>query len=91
MKYKGSVKMTPKELLKNLGYDDDGIVKILEWYNNRLPETLNYYIEKTFNYFIKKGYTKDEIKKMTKTIPTMFSYSEENLGLNKETGENLIL
>ena len=53
--------MTPKELLKNLGYDDDGIVKILEWYNNSLPETLNYYIEKTFNYFIKKGYTKDEI------------------------------
>ena len=71
--------MTPKELLKNLGYDDDVIVKILEWYNNSLPETLNYYIEKTFNYFIKKGYTKDEIIKMTKTLPTIFGYSEESL------------
>ena len=46
--------MTPKELLKNLGYDDDVIVKILEWNNKSLPETFNYYIEKTFNYFIKK-------------------------------------
>ena len=52
MKYKGSGKMTPKESLKNLGYDDDIIVKILEWYNKSLPETLNYYIEKTFNYFV---------------------------------------
>ena len=43
--------MTPKESLKNLGYDDDVIVKILEWNNKSLPETLNYYIEKTFNYF----------------------------------------
>lgn len=71
--------MTPKELLKNLGYDDDVIVKILEWYNNSLPETLNYYIEKTFNYFIKKGYTKDEIIKMTKTLPALFCLSEENI------------
>ena len=71
--------MTPKESLKNLGYDDDVIVKILEWNNKSLPETLNYYIEKTFNYFIKKGYTKDEIIKMTKKLPTLFGYSEENL------------
>ena len=71
--------MTSKELLKNLGYDDDVIVKILEWNNKSLPETLNYYIEKTFNYFIKKGYTKEEIIKMTKKFPAIFSYSEEAL------------
>lgn len=71
--------MTPKELLKNLGYDDDVIVKILEWNNKSLPETLNYYIEKTFNYFIEKGYTKDEIIKMTKTLPALFSLNEESL------------
>ena len=68
-----------KELLEQLGYDKNSIKKIMKWNSTSLEDTLYAYIINTFEYLESKGYSKKDIIKMTKSLPTIFSYSEETI------------
>ena len=78
-----------KEYLISLGYSNESIEKILG--NNSLTnfkeDTLLIHIKNNYNFFITFGYNHKDILKMTKTLPTLYGYSIENI---KQKIEDLI-
>lgn len=68
-------------LLCNLGYTKDESKEILNTYplNTYKPETLKKKIEEINMYMEKLGYSKAEVIKMTKNLPSIYSYSTDTL------------
>ena len=69
------------ELLINLGYSKKEAEAITSSYPlvNLKDETLCKNINENFNYLISLGYTKSDVIKMTKILPSLYSYSKENV------------
>lgn len=67
--------------MMNIGYKEEEINRILKQHiiKRFSSETLLMHIEELFNYFLDKGYTKDQIIKMTKRTPSLYSCSVENI------------
>ena len=78
-----------KELFLSLGYNEEDYKKIINNYSleNYKEETLYSKVLSVYNYLISLNYTKDEVIKMTKTLPTIYGYSIENM---KQKIEDLI-
>ena len=68
-----------REYLKEIGYTNYDIEKILTTYPicNLKEETLLKNIKKNYEYFIVIGYTQEEVLKMTKSHPPIYSYFED--------------
>lgn len=68
-------------LLCNLGYTKDESKEILNTYplNTYKPETLKKKIEEINMYMEKLGYSKEEVIKITKSLPPIYSYSTDTL------------
>ena len=69
------------ELLINLGYSKKEAEAIISSFTivNLKDETLCKNITKNFNYLIGLGYTKVDVIKMTKSFPSLYSYSKETI------------
>ena len=67
------------ELLINLGYSKKEAEAITSSYQlvNYKDETLSKKIHENFNYLNGLGYTKADVIKMTKSLPTLYGYSKE--------------
>lgn len=76
-------------LLLSFGYTNEEIKKILN--DDRLktfkPKTLYGKIKEIYTFFVNNNYTKEEIIKITKNFPVVFSYSIENI----ETKNNYLI
>ena len=68
-------------LLCNLGYTNEESKEILSTYplNTYKPETLKKRIEEINMYMEKLGYSKEEVIRMTKSLPTIYSLSIDNI------------
>ena len=51
-------------------------------------ETISRHLKDIFTFFLKNGYTKEEVIKMTKSVPSIYSYSIENM---KQKIEDIML
>ena len=73
--------MTLKEEFIKLGYTEEDYEIIRNNYsvNHIKDETLIKKLKDNFAFLIKMGYTKEEIIKMTKSIPQIYSLSIENM------------
>ena len=69
------------KVLHSLGYSKELIEKILTTYPiyNLKDETLSLNIKNIYNFLLGLGYTKEEVIKMTKQLPSLYSVSEENI------------
>ena len=70
-----------KEYLLNLGYSEEDIETILNSYalKNLKEDTLLIHIKENYNLLIFLGYSHEDIVKMTKSLPALYSYSIENI------------
>ena len=68
-------------LLCNFGYTKEESKEILNTYplNTCKPETLKRKIEEINMYMEKLGYSKEEVIKMTKSLPAIYGYSIDNI------------
>ena len=68
-------------LLCNLGYTNEESKEILSTYplNTYKPETLKKRIEEINMYMEKLGYSKEEVIKMTKSLPAIYGLSIDNI------------
>ena len=68
-------------LLCNLGYTNEESKEILSTYplNTYKPETLKKRIEEINMYMEKLGYSRAELIKVTKSLPTIYGYSIDNI------------
>ena len=68
-------------LLCNFGYTKEESKEILNTYplNTCKPETLKKKIEEINMYMEKLGYSKEEVIKMTKSLPAIYGYSIDNI------------
>ena len=80
-----------KKLLQEYGYEENEIELIIE--NERVKkyksETLLNKIRENYNYLLSLGYSREEVIKMTKTLPSIYGYSIENLKKKIEDLEKL--
>jgi len=78
-------------LLCNFGYTKEESKEILNTYplNTCKPETLKKKIEEINMYMEKLGYSKEEVIKMTKSLPAIYSYSIDNIKQKIEDMEKL--
>ena len=78
-------------LLCNLGYTKEESKEILNTYslNTYKPETLKKKIEEINMYMEKLGYSKEEVIKMTKSLPVIYSLSIDNIKQKIEDIEKL--
>ena len=81
--------MMVKEYLINLGYSNEDTENILNSYalKNLKEDTLLIHIKENYNLLIFLGYSHEDIVKMTKSLPALYSYSIENI---KQKIEDLI-
>ena len=81
MNYELGDKMNLKEEFIKLGYTEDDYNEIRNSYAliNIKDETLSMHLKDIFTFFLECGYTKEEIIKMTKTLPSIYGYSIENM------------
>ena len=70
-----------KSYLKKLGYEEAEMEEIINDYAvaSFRPETLIKNIERNYNYLLTLGYSQEEVIKMTKSLPAIYSYSIENI------------
>ena len=70
-----------EELLLNLGYSEDEYTKILNnhFLKTYVENTLYIRIKEHFDFLLSLGYSGEDIMKMTKTLPTIYGYSIENM------------
>ena len=70
-----------KEYLINLGYSNEDTENILNSYalKNLKEDTLLIHIKENYNLLIFLGYSHEDIVKMTKSLPALYSYSIENI------------
>ena len=73
--------MTLKEEFIKLGYteEDYEIIRNNHAIINIKEETLIKKLKDNFAFFLKNGYTKEEVIKMTKSLPSIYSLSIENM------------
>ena len=73
--------MTLKEEFIKLGYTEEDYEIIRNNYavNQIKDETLIRKLKDNFAFLLKMGYTKEEVIKMTKSLPQIYSYSIENM------------
>ena len=73
--------MTLKEEFIKLGYTEEDYEIIRNNYavNQIKDETLIKKLKDNFAFLLKMGYTKEEVIKMTKTLPAIYGYSIENM------------
>ena len=73
--------MTLKEEFIKLGYTEEDYEIIRNNYavNHIKDETLIKKLKDNFAFLLKMGYTKEEVIKMTKSLPQIYSYSIENM------------
>ena len=78
-----------KEYLLKLGYSHEDIEKILSCYalKSLKEDTLLIHIKNNYNLLISLGYSHEDVIKMTKTLPSLYSYSIENI---KQKIEDLV-
>ena len=78
-------------LLCNFGYTKEESKEILNTYplNACKPETLKKKIEEINMYMEKLGYSKEEVIKMTKSLPAIYGYSIDNIKQKIEDMEKL--
>ena len=81
MNYKLGEKMNLKEEFIKLGYTEDDYNEIRNSYAlmNIKDETLSIHLKNIFTFFLECGYTKEEVIKITKTSPEIYSLSIENM------------
>ena len=81
MNYELGDKMNLKEEFIKLGYTEDDYNEIRNSYPliNIKDETISIHLKDTFTFFLECGYTKEEVIKMTKALPAIYSYSIENM------------
>ena len=73
--------MTLKEEFIKLGYTEEDYEIIRNNYavNQIKDEALIKRLKDNFSFLLKMGYTKEEVIKMTKSLPSIYSYSIENM------------
>lgn len=73
--------MTLKEEFIKLGYTEEDYEIIRNNYsiNSIKDETLIKKLKDNFNYLLKMGYTKEEVIKMAKNLPSIYGLSIENI------------
>lgn len=73
--------MTLKEQFIKLGYTEEDYEIIRNNYavNQIKDETLIKKLKDNFAFLLKIGYTKEEVIKMTKSLPSVYGYSIENM------------
>ena len=78
-----------KEYLISLGYNNEDIENILTCNSlkNFKEDTLLIHIKDIYNLLISLGYSREDVIKMTKTLPTLFGLSIDNI---KQKIEDLI-
>ena len=78
-------------LLCNLGYTNEESKEILSTYplNTYKPETLKKKIEEINMYMEKLGYSRAELIKVTKSLPTIYGLSIDNIRQKIEDMEKL--
>ena len=81
MNYELGEKMNLKEEFIKLGYTEDDYNEIRNSYPliNIKDETISIHLKDIFTFFLECGYTKEEVIKMTKALPAIYSYSIENM------------
>lgn len=81
MNYELGDKMNLKEEFIKLGYTEDDYNEIRNSYPliNIKDETISMHLKDIFTFFLECGYTKEEVIKMTKTLPQIYSLSIENM------------
>ena len=80
-----------KELFLKLGYGENEYVEIVNTYPiiNIKPETLMRRVKENYDFLMLLGYSKEEVIKMTKSLPSIYSYSIENIKQKIEDMEEL--
>ena len=70
-----------KKYLKEIGYSENDIEELVNecGISGLKPETLLDNIKRNYEFFISFGYSQEEVIKMTKMQPTIYSYSIENI------------
>ena len=73
--------MTLKEEFIKLGYTEEDYEIIKNNYSviHIKDEALIKRLKDNFSFLLKMGYTKEEVIKMTKSLPSIYSYSIENM------------
>lgn len=73
--------MNLKEEFIKAGYTEDDYNEIRNSHSliNMKDETISIHLKDIFTFFLKNGYTKEEIIKMTKSLPSIYSLSIENM------------
>ena len=69
------------KLLKSLGYTEYDINEIINTYpiSDMKEDTLIKNIKSNYTFLVKLGYSQEEVIKMTKSFPKIYSYSIENM------------
>ncbi len=69
------------KMLVELGYDKKYAEEIVNYYpiNTLTDMTLKNNIKRNYKFLLNLGYTKEEIIKMTKSLPSLYGLSEENI------------
>ena len=80
-----------KKYLKEIGYSENDIEELVNecGISGLKPETLLDNIKRNYEFFISFGYSQEEVIKMTKMQPTIYSYSIENIKQKIEDLKNL--
>ena len=73
--------MSLKEEFIKVGYTENDYNEIRNSHSliNMKDETISRHLKDIFTFFLKNGYTKDEVIKMTKSMPSIYGYSKENM------------
>ena len=80
-----------KELFLELGYNENEYVEIVNTYSiiDMKAETLLKKIKEIYDFLISLGYSKEEVIKMTKSLPQIYGLSIENINQKIEDMEEL--
>ena len=70
-----------KKVFLDIGYTNEEFEIIINTYSiaNMKPETLAIKVKDIYNFLLSLGYSKEEVIKMTKTLPSIYSLSIENM------------
>ena len=70
-----------KDLMLSYGYSEEDIDGIIASYSlaKLSPETLEKKIKENYEFLLRLGYSKEDVIKMTKSLPTIYGYSIDNM------------
>ena len=73
--------MSLKEEFIKVGYTENDYNEIRNSHSliNMKDETISRHLKDIFTFFLKNGYTKEEVIKMTKSMPSIYGLSKENM------------